>query len=771
MAEIEKILQLGVDKAANYAAANEKFDDLGSAIDEIQKTLETVGSETADGIVYDNKVLKADLKNYTVASNASSYTAGAASKFYSVQLDKDGHLAVNVPWTDNNTTSFTITANATDGLWDLTGTNGTNAVTYALAPYSAKKTTAAFYTGTTDPTLSTRLNYDGYFYATKLYSDGKEVLTSHQTINSLTIATSSTLTGGTSITSYNPASAAVTLTLYAMKAATSSAAGKEGLVPAPAAGDQAKFLRGDGTWVVPTNTNTTYTIATGTSNGQIKVTPSSGSSYEVAVYGLGSAAYRTAGSASGNVPINGSALGSTANVPVVTNTSGQLIPHASGALGTAAFTASSAYATSAQGTKADNAMPKSGGAFTGAVTVLAPTADMNPATKAYVDAKVVGASNYLGTISSANDLTALTPAKGDFCRVAAAFSSYHASDMLICETVKTDTTAATWSVVHGEIDSNTWVANTVNAAGYVSAPTTSNANKVWKTDANGNPGWRDDSDTHYTASLIVGSAADSQSKVTAETSNPYINLVENSTVRNSYQIKGGSNVTVKTDASGNITIASSYTNTTYSAGVGLTLTSTTFKASLVDETVASNASSFTTGGTSKFYAVQLDSNKKLAVYVPWSDTNTAHSHSAGVGLVGSGNAGTSGTYTYKAKLKNETVASYDSSYTAGASSKFYAVQVDKSGYLAVNVPWTDTNTHNVAAYCTTVTFTANDDGTYTYTSSALASSMDNIFPIGLYASTGEQLDVAIDVTSDYKISIKSDIAISGAKLKYIIKLL
>lgn len=40
-----------------------------------------------------------------------------------------------------------------------------------------------------------------------------------------------------------------------MTAATASAAGKAGLVPAPAAGAQAKFLRGDGTWQVPTNTD------------------------------------------------------------------------------------------------------------------------------------------------------------------------------------------------------------------------------------------------------------------------------------------------------------------------------------------------------------------------------------------------------------------------------------------------------------------------------------------------------------------------------------
>ena len=37
----------------------------------------------------------------------------------------------------------------------------------------------------------------------------------------------------------------------AMKGATSSAAGAAGLVPAPAAGKQASYLRGDGTWAVP----------------------------------------------------------------------------------------------------------------------------------------------------------------------------------------------------------------------------------------------------------------------------------------------------------------------------------------------------------------------------------------------------------------------------------------------------------------------------------------------------------------------------------------
>lgn len=69
-----------------------------------------------------------------------------------------------------------------------------------------------------------------------------------------------------------------TNTTYAnMKAATASAAGAAGLVPAPAAGKQTSFLRGDGTWVVPTNT--TYGLASTTANGLLKQLNGSTSSF------------------------------------------------------------------------------------------------------------------------------------------------------------------------------------------------------------------------------------------------------------------------------------------------------------------------------------------------------------------------------------------------------------------------------------------------------------------------------------------------------------
>ncbi len=79
----------------------------------------------------------------------------------------------------------------------------------------------------------------------------------------LPAATASAL-GGVKVGSGLAVSSGV-LSAPGMAGATASAAGKAGLAPAPAAGAQAKFLRGDGTWQTPTNT--TYTVATTAKDG------------------------------------------------------------------------------------------------------------------------------------------------------------------------------------------------------------------------------------------------------------------------------------------------------------------------------------------------------------------------------------------------------------------------------------------------------------------------------------------------------------------------
>ena len=72
-------------------------------------------------------------------------------------------------------------------------------------------------------------------------------------------------------TALTPSSKAVNITVPSystMTGATSSSAGTAGLVPAPASGKQSSYLRGDGTWAVPTDTNT-WKANTSSSEGYV----------------------------------------------------------------------------------------------------------------------------------------------------------------------------------------------------------------------------------------------------------------------------------------------------------------------------------------------------------------------------------------------------------------------------------------------------------------------------------------------------------------------
>lgn len=135
-----------------------------------------------------------------------------------------------------------------------------------------------------------------------------------------------------------------------MTAATSNTAGAAGIVPAPDAGKQAAFLRGDGTWAFPTDTNTTYVFANGI-DGSFTVTPRNGEPQKVLI---GKPA--TAGTADNATQVKNSLIvtlnsGSNEGTTKFTfNGSAQKTVNITpGSIGAA---------TSAQGTKADNAVPE-----------------------------------------------------------------------------------------------------------------------------------------------------------------------------------------------------------------------------------------------------------------------------------------------------------------------------------------------------------------------------------------------------------------------------
>ena len=132
------------------------------------------------------------------ATGTGAITGMGAGKTIATLTETDGKVAAtfqDISITKSQVSDFPeiptgFTISVTDGLLD--GTGGTNSVQYA--PY-ASKGAGHLYTGTTNPTSTNRLNYDGYFYATKLYSGGTEVLTAHQDISGKADAAS--MTAGT----------------------------------------------------------------------------------------------------------------------------------------------------------------------------------------------------------------------------------------------------------------------------------------------------------------------------------------------------------------------------------------------------------------------------------------------------------------------------------------------------------------------------------------------------------------------------------------------
>lgn len=216
-----------------------------------------------------------------------------SGKNYKVQLDSSGNAYVNVPWTDNNTTYNQATAD-TLGLvkigYDTSGKNYAvvldgNGKMYVNVPWTDNNTTYA--QATSDKLGLVKIGYSatGKNYPVVLDGSGKMYVNvpwtdTNTTYSNMGAATSSA--AGKAGLVPAPAAGAQgkylrgdgtwqtppNTTYSNMGGATSSAAGAAGLVPAPAAGKQTSFLRGDGTWVVPTNT--TYGLASTTANGLLR---------------------------------------------------------------------------------------------------------------------------------------------------------------------------------------------------------------------------------------------------------------------------------------------------------------------------------------------------------------------------------------------------------------------------------------------------------------------------------------------------------------------
>lgn len=224
----------------------------------------------------------------------------ATGKNYPVVLDGSGKMYVNVPWTDTNTTytnmgAASASAAGKAGLVPAPAAGAQGNYLRGDGTWQTPPNTT--YAKANTSTLGlVMIGYaeNGKNYPVELDGSGKMFVnvpwTDTNTTYGVVGANGSTglVKNGSTVTSASGYTACPivsgvpyykdTNTTYAnMKAATASAAGAAGLVPAPAAGKQTSFLRGDGTWVVPTNT--TYGLASTTANGLLRQLNGSTSSF------------------------------------------------------------------------------------------------------------------------------------------------------------------------------------------------------------------------------------------------------------------------------------------------------------------------------------------------------------------------------------------------------------------------------------------------------------------------------------------------------------
>lgn len=325
-------------------------------------------------------------------------------------------------------------------------------------------------------------------------------------------------------------------------------------------------------------------------------------------------------------------------------------------LGTAAYTPSSAYATSAQGTKADNAMPKSGGTFTGAVTLSGdPTANLHPASKQYVDFQItskIAASDamvFKGTLGTGGTITALPTTgvvKGDTYKVITAGtyagSTCKVGDLVIAlNSGSVEATATNWAYVPSGNENETYIKYSTTTQ---SLTTTAQSGTI--TLAEGATKQVDTSVSSGTTSTKLPTSAAVASFVDGKISgvNTTINNHKNDTTahitadertkwnfaeanQNAFSkitvgaasieadaktdtltLEAGSNVQIGVDAE-NDKLTISATNTTYSAGTGISLSGTTInhKNSVTAGTASGDASkTLTFGGTFTVPSVTYD---------------------------------------------------------------------------------------------------------------------------------------------------------------------
>jgi hypothetical protein len=297
-----------------------------------------------------------------------------------------------------------------------------------------------------------------------------------------------------------------------------------GLVPNPGAATTNRYLREDGTWVVPpdTDTDTIYVHPTTAGNKHI---PAGGAAGQILRYSSDGTAVWGADNDTTYVVFTRSANGLTPAAPAGTGTTKylredgtwQVPPDTDTNTTYSAFTGATASANGTAGLVITPLIANRGQYLRG---------DGTWATPPDTDTDTV----YVHPTTAGNKHIPAGGVAGQILRWSADGAAAWGADV--------------------DTDTNTWNANSKDVAGYVAAPGAV-ANKVWKTDAAGNPAWRDDADTDTDTNTVTSIRREDSDGTTSATDYRTGNI----------RLRQGANVTISEVSAGIFQIASSYVDT------------------------------------------------------------------------------------------------------------------------------------------------------------------------------------------------------------------
>ena len=186
-----------------------------------------------------------------IATGANKYThpsyTAKSSGLYKITVDSSGHVSATTAVSKSDITALGIPGQDTN------------------TTYSAATTSTAGLMSAADKTKLNGIATGANKYSHPSYTQRSSGL------YKITVDTSGHVSGATAVTKSDITGLGIpsqdTNTWIALKGATSSADGTAGYAPAPTAGASNRYLRSDGTWAVPPDTNTTYSVATTSTNG------------------------------------------------------------------------------------------------------------------------------------------------------------------------------------------------------------------------------------------------------------------------------------------------------------------------------------------------------------------------------------------------------------------------------------------------------------------------------------------------------------------------